>query len=103
MKVQSNGKVRRTSSEWDAIFADFAASGLSVSAFCRREQIAKSSFSKRRARRESKSVAPLPKAAQFVELTPAEPSGSATTSTLEAHAHRFEIELPGGVVLRWKA
>ncbi len=103
MKIQSNGKVRRTTSEWEAIFADFAASGLSVSAFCRREQIAKSSFSKRRSRRENKTVAPSPKAARFVELTPAEPSGPATTSTPEAHGPRFELELPGGVVLRWQA
>ncbi len=103
MKVQANGKVRRTSSEWEAIFADFAASGLSVSAFCRREQIAKSSFSKRRSRREDKAVAPSPKAARFVELTPAPPNGSAIASTPAVDGVRFELELPGGVVLRWQA
>ncbi len=103
MKIQSNGKVRRTTSEWEAIFADFAASGLSVSAFCRREQIAKSSFSKRRSRRENKAVAPSPKAARFVELTPSQSSGSAVASAPVVAGHRFELELPGGVVLRWQA
>ena len=103
MKVQSNGKVRRTSSEWDAIFADFAASGLSVSAFCRREKIAKSSFSKRRSRREKKAVAPSPKAARFVELTHSQPSGPAVASVPAGAGTRFELELPGGAVLRWDA
>ena len=46
MRVQSNGKIRRTVSEWDALLEAQGSSGLSEAAFCRREQLSKSTFSK---------------------------------------------------------
>lgn len=95
MKVQSNGKIRRTSLEWEAIFAEFEASGLSAAAFCRRKKIAKSTFTKRRrAPKRKPALRQRRRPARFVELT-APPDASP--------ARAFEIELPGGVVLRWKA
>ena len=93
MHVQSNGKVRRSLAEWRKIFGRFEASGLSTAAFCRREGLAKGSFSKwkqRVAASEGKKPA-------FVELSPPVPP---SWPILEAG--ELELELPGGVRLRWK-
>ena len=97
MRVQSNGKVRRTSSEWESIFAEFEASSLSAAAFCRRKQIAKSTFTKHRqaADRKRPPIGGPGTTPRFVELPPAPPDASTP--------HTFELELPGGVVLRWTA
>ena len=101
MHVQSNGKVRRTPSEWEAIFEAYEASGLSESAFCRGKKISKSTFSKwkqRMAHPRRKPAHRRPSSPSFVEWTP-----SATTEpTLEVAAGEFELSLPGGIVLRWK-
>ncbi len=93
MHVQSNGKVRRSREEWRAIFEQFSASGLSMVAFCRREGLAKGTFSKWM-HRVGESEEPL---AAFVELSP---RVAASSSTLEAG--EFELVLPGGVRLRWR-
>lgn len=102
MQIQSNGKVRRTSHEWDEIFAEFEASGLSVAAFCRRKKLPKSTFSKRRIARERRPATRRAKSARFVELTP-DRATSSTAPTAVVGAHAFELILPGGAVLRWKA
>ena len=93
MHVQSNGKVRRSRAEWRAIFKRFSASGLSMAAFCRREGIAKGSFSKWMHRVGEPEGEP----AAFVELSPAVRASSPPLDTGE-----LELELPGGVRLRWK-
>ena len=93
MHVQSNGKVRRSRAEWQAIFHEFSSSGLSMAAFCRREGIAKGTFSKWMHRLEGSEVEP----ASFVELVP--PVASSSTSL---SAGELELVLPGGVRLRWK-
>ena len=62
MHVQSNGKVRRSRAEWEAIFERFSASGLSMIAFCRREGIAKGSFSKWMHRLRESEDEPAPEA-----------------------------------------
>ena len=46
MRVHANGRVRRSRSEWREIFDRFEASGLSQTEFCRRESIAKGTFSR---------------------------------------------------------
>ena len=102
MQIQSNGKVRRTSHEWDEIFAEFEASGLSVAAFCRRKKLPKSTFSKRRIARERKPATRRAKPARFVELTAA-PSASSPAPPAIVDTRAFELILPGGAVLRWKA
>ena len=93
MHVQSNGKVRRSREEWQAIFEQFSASGLSRVAFCRREGIAKGTFSKWMHRIDDRAEQP----AAFVELSP---RVAPSSSTLEAG--EFELVLPGGVRLRWR-
>jgi hypothetical protein len=93
MLVQTNGKVRRSRAEWRKIFERFEASGLSMAAFCRREGIAKGSFSRwKHCFRASEG-----EKADFVEVSPpVEPS----PAFLEAG--EMELVLPGGVRLRWK-
>jgi len=102
MQIQSNGKVRRTSLEWDEIFAEFEASGRSVAAFCRRKKIPKSTFGKRRLARERRPATRGAKPARFVELTP-DRSTSSSVPTTVVDTYAFELLLPGGAVLRWKA
>jgi hypothetical protein len=93
MRVQKNGKVRRSPNEWQKIFEQFQSSDLSESAFCRREKIPKSSFAKWKRRMSTME----PEASGFVELaTPLlEPRLALTSGELE-------IMFPGGVSLRWK-
>lgn len=97
MKVTSNGKVRRSEMEWREIFARWEQSGLSRSAFCRGEGIAKASFDKWRHRLPA---LPDPAANAFVELSvPRDDSAQSV-----AHSNGvFEMIFPGGVVLRWKS
>lgn len=93
MHVQTNGKVRRSLAEWRKIFGRFEASGLSMAAFCRREGLAKGTFSKWKQRVEESEG----EQATFVELpSPVFPSSSALETG------EFELVLPGGVRLRWK-
>ena len=102
MQMQSNGKVRRTASEWDAIFEEFESSGLSAAAFCRRKKLPKSTFTKRRQAGGRKRVTRRVKPARFVELTAGRAAPSSAREIV-AGVHTFELELPGGAVLRWKA
>lgn len=44
MQVMSNGRVRRSESEWKEIISKWEQSGLKARPFCRREQIELSSF-----------------------------------------------------------
>ncbi len=44
MQVTSNGRVRRSESEWKEIISKWEQSGLKARPFCRREQIELSSF-----------------------------------------------------------
>lgn len=102
MQVQSNGKVRRTAAEWDAIFEEFEASGLSAAAFCRRKKLPKSTFAKRGRARGRQRATRRPRPGRFVELTGARSNAHPTPARAEV-GHAFELELPGGVVLRWRA
>lgn len=97
MRVQTNRKVKRSASEWRAIFKRFEASGMSQAGFCRREEIAKGSFSnwKKRFEEEEESGGT---AAGFVEVGPAFPAPP--TSFLDPG--ELELSLPGGVRLRWR-
>jgi hypothetical protein len=94
MRTQSNGKIRRTESEWEAILERFERSRLSATAFCRREKISKNTFSKWKARLDVGSA----RRTGFVELGPEVITDAAITSR-----GTLEIELPGGVMLRWRA
>ncbi|MFT5155149.1 MAG: hypothetical protein ACI841_005159 [Planctomycetota bacterium] len=97
MRLMSNGKVKRSESEWRTIMKQHEISGLSRLAFCQQEQISKPSFDKWKRRlagvEESKS-------SPFVELSL--PS-SDSASVPAVAGNEFEMVFPGGVVLRWKS
>ena len=95
MHVLADGRVRRTRAEWQAIMKRFKKSGLTVAAFCAQEEISASAFSDWKRKLSVKGV----KKPRFVELTPSTPPLSASLPT----RGEFELSLPGGVVLRWKA
>ena len=95
MRVLSDGRVRRTESEWRSILARYERSGLSETAFCQKSKLPRSSFVKWK-RRLSGAATPVP---AFVEwMAPSEAAEEAPAGLGE-----FELTLPGGVVLRWKA
>ncbi len=95
MRVLTDGRVRRTESEWRSILARYERSGLSESAFCREVKLSRSTFMKWK-RRLAGIAAPAP---AFVEWIA--PSGAA--EEVPARGGEFELTLPGGAVLRWKA
>jgi hypothetical protein len=92
MRVLADGRVRRTESEWRALVERQARSGISELAFCKKVKLSRGSFRKWK-ERLSEAEAP----AAFVEWVTPEivEDGSARTE--------FELALPGGAVLRWKA
>ena len=106
MRVLSDGRIRRTASEWRALVKQFEASDQSEAGFCRAKKLSSRSFREWRKRLDAAEAAsgrprarPKPKAqsAGFVELA-APSTGSDARSGAE-----FELELPGGVRLRWRA
>ncbi len=97
MRVLADGRVRRTEAEWCALVERFEKSGLSLSAFCRRSKLSRSSFVKWR-RRLAGSPRPTPAFVEWVAPSPAEPE-----AVDRGGADEFELSLPGGVVLRWRA
>lgn len=93
MRVQANGKMRRSRAEWRKIFDRFETSDLSEAAFCRHEGIAKGSFSRwKRCFGE-----PEGEKSAFVEFAP-----PVRPSSAFLEAGEMELVLPGGVRLRWK-
>lgn len=109
MRALSDGRIRRTESEWRAIVASFGSSGLSEAAFCRKARVSRKSFRMWRERltagetspRVQATRKPRPSPSGFVEwLAPGAPT------LLEAKPGSgiaFELALPGGVVVRWRA
>lgn len=96
MKVLADGRVRRTAAEWRKVVGAFEASGLSVLAYCEREGISRSVFT--RWRRELAGAATSPGDA-FVEL----PMPAAPAPPMAVGPGELELSLPGGVTLRWKS
>ena len=94
MRVLADGRVRRTETEWRALIERFENSGLSVSAFCRRAKLSRGTFVAWR-RRLAEGPSSSPAFVEWVAPASAEPE--------RAGAGEFELQLPGGVVLRWKA
>ena len=92
MQTMKNGRVRRSTKEWESLLSRHEQSGRGRAAFCRAEGISRSSFDLwHRKLRSSKSPQPTP-AKQFLEIT----SGSSTDSS----GWTFEIELPDGSIAR---
>lgn len=87
MRVTKNGKVWRSEAEWQTICERFAQSGLGVSAFCAREQLAVSSFQTWYRRCHPRANG----AGQFIELA---------ATPLARGGWEVELELPNGARLR---
>jgi hypothetical protein len=98
MRVLGKGRVRRTEAEWRAILERYEANGLSLSAFCRRARLPRSSFVKWRRGVQKPSAAPA-----FVEWLAPPVAGAEPRETAQRGAGEFEFSLPGGAVLRWRA
>ncbi len=103
MQVLADGRMRRTEAEWRGLVARFEQSGLSMTAFCRRAKLPRSSFVKWRGR-----VRRRPRVERAARSSPAfvewiAPSSAQAEPVKGAEAGAFELSLPGGVVLRWKA
>jgi len=124
MQVLSDGRVRRTEVERRAIVERFDSSGLSETAFCRRAKLPLRTFRRWRERLNSSHrrphrlravrrprtapagfvewVAPMgastPQASDEGSRSSATPSEAGRTGALD-----FELVLPGGVLLRWRA
>jgi len=94
MRTQSNGKIRRTEAEWTKILEQHERSGLTAAAFCRKHKLSKNTFAKwKRVLSEGGETAEP----RFVEITPERVVDD------ESIGARFELQLPGGVTLRWSA
>jgi hypothetical protein len=100
MQVLADGRVRRTSSEWEKIMARHRKSRLPIAAFCEREEISRSAFAswKRRLSGGGK------KSPSFVELTRSRtsPAVKPAVALISPAGTSFELVLPGGVTLRWR-
>ena len=90
MRVTSNGKVRRSRAEWQAICERFTKSGLGQQEFCQREAIPVGSFKKWYQRY---AASPVQREA-FVELVAA--------PRVQREAWAVEVELPSGARLRFR-
>jgi hypothetical protein len=99
MQVLADGRVRRSEAEWRGLLGRFAKSGLSLSEFCRRAKLPRSSVEKWRGRL-ARRAQPAP---SFVEWIAPTGAASEVTEETRRNAGEFELALPGGVVLRWKA
>ena len=90
MRKKSPSRVRRDGKQWSEILRRFESSGLDRSEFCRREDVAVSSF--QRWRHRLGSVA----AAEFVELVPT------SSPSVPSSSWSLEVSLPNGVCLRFQ-
>jgi hypothetical protein len=95
MRILSDGRQRRSRQEWQGIIARFQRSGQSENAFCTKHELSRKVFRTWRVRlgEEDQSEA------AFVEI----PMQTSAIAPMSPHleAGSFEIQLPGGVTLRW--
>ena len=98
MRVQTNGKSRRTASEWREILDRFHQSGMSVRAFCSRESLGMASFQRWQKKLNGSSGGssdgrPEGRGQEFVEVN---------SSDGLPGFWSVEVELPDGRVLRMR-
>lgn len=98
MRVLSDGRIRRTESEWKEIIDRFGKSGLPIAEFCQKEEISRSAF----ASWKKKLGTVRKKAPSFIEITGTAKRKS-SAPTVELSETSFELALPGGATLRWKS
>jgi len=95
MQALSDGRVRRSRAEWQQIVNRYEKSSLSEAEFCRHEEVLRGTFVnwRRRLRRPAKAPGAFVEVVRSPVLPEVQPSVGG----------EFEISLPGGVTLRWKA
>ena len=111
MRVMSDGRVRRTESEWRAFVARFESSGQSELGFCQKAKLSRKSLREWRKRLnegEGKSRVratrkPRQAPAGFVEWVAPRTSPAPIGVEPRREGVEFELALPGGIVLRWRA
>ena len=91
MQLMSNGKVRRTDSEWREILSRWKKSGLEPEEFCRKQDLRISSF-----RRWQERLGGDSGQTPFVPVRVESPSPTPTP------AWTLEVALPNGVHLRFQ-
>lgn len=95
MRTLSDGRQRRSRREWKKIVDRFEQSGLSENRFCIEQKLTRKTFRAWR-QRFADEADPAPDFVELVTPGPADDLGQ----TKERH---FELSLPGGVTLRWRA
>ena len=102
MRVLSDGRIRRTASEWKEIIDRFGQSGLPIAEFCEKEEISRSAFASwKKKLGPVRRITAHRKSPSFVDISGAVTRKSpAPTVTLSQTS--FELALPGGATLRWK-
>lgn len=109
MRALLDGRIRRTESEWRAIVGSFESSGLSEAAFCRKARVSRKSFRIWRGRLTASGTSPRvqatrkrrPSPSGFVEWLA--PSAPTLLEAKPGSVVAFELVLPGGVFVRWRA
>lgn len=88
MKLMSNGKVRRNAEEWREILTRWEKSGLSVTEFCRKQELKLTSFQRWQQKLNGSSAQH-----DFVAVTTAPPESSSWS---------LEVTLPNGSKLHFQ-
>jgi len=86
---QSTRRPRRNSDQWRNIVTRFENSGMKVKDFCRKENLARATFSKWRSQFSKEPLLP-----GFIELQPTNPAPP------ESESWSVQLDLPGGGHLR---
>jgi len=97
MRTLSDGRERRSREEWQRIVSRFERSGLSENRFCKEQRLTRKTFRTWRQRLAEGGGTPPP----FVEIAMPKPVAEEVAEPLGSGA--FELSLPGGVTLRWRA
>lgn len=91
MEAKTNGRIHRSTSEWKSLVSRYEASGRSRAAFCRAEEISRSTFDLWFRKLRAEKPTPARRTAEFVEVTP---------TAEHAFGWTVEIELPDGTLAR---
>ncbi len=103
MAGRGKGKwIRRNEAQWCSLLSRFCESGLSVTAFCRREAVSTASFYRWRGlieRHDGGGAVAVGNEAAFVDLGTLKDLGVPKGETARAAAVEFRLDLGGGLTL----